>query len=224
MAAYNWAMCIFSFVTFVLASQVLWDTPLYTNDCNLLFGKPLWPTLCKLFYWSKFVEYLDTFFHYVRGVPVTYLHWIHHIGASANLWFLVVYGGEPGWIFVCLNSFIHTAMYAYYALSLGKSGDSKCLTTSKPLVTLLQIVQFFSGFYFLWQYPRKVPCFRKNPYQMLGVYYYTWTYVGLVLLLFINFFIRTYLCRAKKSRDARHKKPTEQGKVNGDKPSKSKQK
>jgi len=30
---------------------------------------------------------------------------------------------------------------------------------------------------------------------MIGVYYYTWTYVGLVLLMFIHFFIRSYLCR-----------------------------
>jgi len=134
-----------------------------------------------------------------------------------------VYGGEPGWIFVWLNSFIHTAMYSYYALSLGKSGESKCLNTCKPLITLLQIIQFLSGFYFLWQYPRTVSCFRKNPYQMIGIYYYTWTYVGLVLLLFINFFIRTYLCRAKRSsHDSRHKKPKEQGKVNGEKPAKPK--
>jgi len=200
MAAYNWAMCLFSFVIFALASLVLWDTPLYTEDCDLLFSKPLWPHLCRAFYWSKFIEYLDTFFHYVKGGPVSYLHWVHHIGASVNLWFLVVYQGEPGWIFVWLNSFIHVMMYWYYAKSLSKSGEDKCLESFKPVITLLQILQFLSGFYFLWQYPRTVKCFKRNAYQMIGVYYYTWAYVGLVLLLFLNFFLRTYLCRSKRSR------------------------
>jgi hypothetical protein len=91
-------------------------------------------------------------------------------------------------------------MYWYYAKSLSKSGESKLLNLFKPVITFLQIAQFITGFYFLWQYPRTVPCFRKDAYKMIGIYYYTWTYVGLVLLLFINFFLRTYLCRGKKPR------------------------
>jgi len=200
MAGYNWLMCLFSLVIFVLSMQTLLEIELYTENCDLLFSKPLWPHLCYAFYISKFVEYLDTFFHYVKGSPVSYLHWVHHIGAAANLWFLVEYGGEPGWIFVCLNSFVHILMYAYYALSLSKSGENKCLEMCKPVVTLLQIIQFIFGFYCLWQYPRQVSCFRKNAQQMIGIYYYTWCYVGLVLLLFLNFFLQTYLCRKKSSR------------------------
>jgi len=199
MAAYNWVMCIFSAIIFVASSFILWDTPLYTNDCHLLYSRPWWPEICKAFYWSKFVEYLDTFFNYVRGGPVTYLHWIHHIGASVNLWFLIAYKGEPGWIFVWLNSCVHILMYCYYALSISH-GDSKFLSFAKPFVTFLQIAQFITGFTFLWQYPRRVPCFRHDAYKMIGVYYYTWTYVGLVLLLFINFFLRSYLCPKKSSR------------------------
>jgi len=211
MAAYNWVMCIFSLATFVAASFVLKDTPLYTNDCHLLYSKPWWPEICKAFYLSKFVEYLDTFFHYVKGGPVTYLHWIHHIGASVNLWFLIVYKGEPGWIFVWLNSFIHIVMYWYYAQSLSKSGESKFLNLFKPIITFMQIAQFVTGFYFLWQYPRKVPCFRHDAYKMIGIYYYTWAYVGLVLLLFINFFLQTYLFR-KRSRQAHGGKQVKQKK------------
>jgi len=207
MAFYNWAMCIFSLVTFVAASFILKDTPLYTNQCEILYSRPWWPEICKAFYWSKFIEYLDTFFQYVAGRPISYLHWFHHIGASINLWFLLSYKSEPGWIFVWLNSFIHTFMYFYYAQTLSK-GESKFLNWFKPIVTLMQIGQFFTGFYFLWQYPRKCPCFRHDVYKMIGAYYYTWTYVGLVLLMFIHFFIRSYLCATKKPRtpDARNGK------------------
>jgi len=62
MAVYNWILCVFSAITFVAASLVLIDTPLYTNDCDILFSRRWWPEICKAFYWSKFIEYLDTFF------------------------------------------------------------------------------------------------------------------------------------------------------------------
>jgi len=42
---------------------------------------------------------------------------------------------------------------------------------------------------------------------MIGAYYYTWTYVGLVLLMFIHFFIRSYLCSTKKPRTGDARKP-----------------
>jgi len=90
-------------------------------------------------------------------------------------------------------------MYFYYAQTLSK-GESKLLNIFKPILTFMQIAQFVLGFYFLWQYPRKVPCFRHDVYKMIVAYYYTWTYVGLVLLMFIHFFIRTYLCPTKKPR------------------------
>jgi len=199
MAVYNYLMCFYSVVTFVLSSYVLWHTQLFTNDCNILFRNRMFVILTKGFYYSKFVEYLDTFFLYVKNSPVSYLHWIHHIGASVNLWFLIVYEGEPGWVFVWLNSFIHTMMYWYFATTLYARCD--CF---KPFITISQIAQFLTGFAFLWIYPRKVPCFRQDKYRMIGIYYYTWFYVGIVLLLFLNFFVRTYL---QKKPDKRQNGP-----------------
>jgi len=210
MAGYNYVMSIYSLITFVLSSLALWRIPLYTNDCNRLTQDPLFLWVSIVFYWSKFVEYFDTLFLYVRGVPVTYLHWFHHIGAAVNLFFGIKYNGEALWIFVWLNSFIHILMYWYYAASIFRTNEKGLIDTLKPFVTLIQIVQFNTGFYFLYQYPRKVPCWKRDHFRMIGVYYYTWFYVGGVLLLFVNFFIRSYLCpkKSNKSRKSLSVTPT----------------
>jgi len=94
-------------------------------------------------------------------------------------------------------------MYWYYAASINRKSEKKSLIdTLKPLMTLIQIIQFNAGFYFLYQYPRKVPCWKRDSYRMVGVYYYTWFYVGIVLILFLNFFLQTYLFRPKSTKKA----------------------
>jgi len=202
MAAYNYVLCIYSLVTFLVSAYALSRNALHTNDCSIVMKDPVFYWVTVVFYWSKFVEYFDSFFLYVRGVPVTYLHWFHHIGAAFSLNFGIQYGAEPVWIFVCLNSFVHTIMYWYYASSVLRTAENGILGILKPYITLIQIIQFNLGFYFIWAYPRRVPCFKNDPFRMIGVYYYTWFYVGIVLLLFLNFFIQTY-CSSK-----RHSKKT----------------
>lgn len=55
----------------------------------------------------------DTFFILVmqkKGQQVTWLQYLHHIGAAIDMYALYICGGEPVWIFVTFNSFIHTIM------------------------------------------------------------------------------------------------------------------
>jgi len=198
MAAYNYLMSVYSLITFLVSSYALSHHTLYASDCSILVQDSIFYWATVAFYWSKFVEYFDTLFLYVRGVPVTYLHWFHHIGAAFSLNFGLQYGAEPLWIFVWLNSFVHTIMYWYYAASVLRTSEKGLLGILKPYITLIQIIQFNAGFYFIWAYPRRVPCFKSDPFQMITVYYYTWFYVGIVLLLFLNFFIQTYVCSSKK--------------------------
>jgi len=198
MATYNYVMSVYSLVTFILCSYALARNPLHSSDCELLMRNPLFYGVTLVFYWSKIVEYLDSFFLYVRGVPVSYLHWFHHIGAAFTLRLGLNYEAEPLWIFVWLNSFVHTIMYWYYASSVIRTKEKGIMDILKPYITVIQIIQFNCGFYYVWPYPRRVPCFKADPFQMLGVYYFTWFYVGIVLLLFLNFFIQTYMCSSKK--------------------------
>jgi len=217
MIGYNWLMCLFSVIIFALTSRSLLATKLYTNDCKLLWRDDVYAWCVKLFYWSKFFEYLDTFWLYVMNKPVTYLQWFHHIGAAYNMWGAVHFQSEASWIFVWLNSLIHTIMYCYYANTVNqdpndkKSLKAKIIKIVKPFVTSIQIVQFVVGFTFLYQY-RTIPCLLNNKQHMIGVYYFTWFYVGTVLLLFLNFYIRSYLFPSKRTDRENGERPHGKGK------------
>jgi len=213
MAGYNWFLCLFSLGCFVASGSVLYQTPLYTGDCTLLETKPLYSFTRKIFYLSKFLEYTDTLFLYVMNKRISYLQWIHHIGAAWLMWCAGEYKSEASWIFVHFNSFIHTFMYLYYALSLSPN-KSKKLDFFKPIVTSAQIVQFLAGFFFLYKY-RNIPCFVTDGLQMFGVYYHTWVYVGTVLALFINFYIRNYCCKKKPAKAKAEKAENGQSHSNG---------
>jgi hypothetical protein len=212
MAGYNWCLCLFSLGCFISSASVLYRTTLYTEDCLLLDSQPVYAFTRKIFYYSKFVEYADTLFLYVMNRPISYLQWVHHIGAAWLMFCAGHFRAEPSWIFVHFNSFIHTFMYLYYALSLAPK-KWKGLDFFKPIVTSAQIVQFLTGFAFLYGY-RNVKCFRNDGTRMFGVYYHTWAYVGVVLLLFINFYIRNYCMKSKKPRQPKGDAAVE---VNGNK-------
>jgi len=190
MWAYNVLMSLFSFACFVAMVMVVTDLPLFTEDCAMYFRDS------QIFYWtvyafyiSKFVEYLDTVFLIVMGRQVTWLQWLHHLGAAVNLWTLFTSRGEPVWIFVLFNSFIHTIMYAYYACSIRKIN-----ILPKTLITSMQIAQFLYGFRQLYYY-KDVSCFVNDPVRMWGTWYYTWAYVSMVLGLFLNFFLVNYVIK-----------------------------
>jgi len=210
MAGYNLFMSVLSMCMFVVSAKALYETPLYTENCPLLFSNESFRVTTKIFYFTKFIEYADTFWLYVMNKPVTWLQWFHHIGAAMLMWEAVREEQEVAWIFVVLNSFIHTFMYLYYALSLNTKSKSRFLECVKPYVTSAQIVQFLTGFYFVYKYP-KVKCFYNNTRAMLGTYYFTWLYVGTVLLLFLNFYARTY-CKCGRRKG---KKVAEANGVNG---------
>jgi len=213
MAGYNWFMAILSLGMFCASFSVMYKTPLFSDHCALLLTHRVYKITQTVFYLTKFIEYLDTFWLYVMNKPITWLQWFHHIGAAGLMFCAEKYHSDSSWIFVNFNSFIHTFMYSYYALSLQRAESTKksFLDTVKPLVTSSQIVQFLTGFYFLYQY-RKVQCYVTDPYVMIGVYYHTWAYVGGVLLLFLNFYVRTYCKCGKKPRKDKEEKA---GKQNG---------
>jgi hypothetical protein len=60
----------------------------------------------------------------------------------------------------------------------------------------LQILQFSSGFFILWEY-RHIPCFGSDAVRMFGTFYFTYFYVGAVLMLFMHFFYVNYLKPSK---------------------------
>ena len=119
MLSYNAVLSVFSAVCFVKIASAMWRGTLYSEDCALFYSDPDVQWVAKIFHLSKYVEFVDTIFLIMNGRNVAWLHYIHHIGAPVNLALARASGMESVWIFIFLNSFIHTCMYAYYALSLG---------------------------------------------------------------------------------------------------------
>jgi hypothetical protein len=196
--SYNLAMSLYSLVTFVLMiasiQQLYADgTGLYGNDCKAAFSQPLFRNLVKVFYWSKFIEYMDTMFLIVKGKPVSILQSFHHIGAPWDMWIFIMHENEATWIFVLFNSLIHTIMYGYYGCTLFKIHVPKII---KGSITSLQILQFVTGFTLVWPY-KNIACYGENHYLMFG-FYFNYFYVGTVLALFMNFYYHNYLSQSKR--------------------------
>ena len=198
MITYNVLMAVFSLACFVATTTALgWDrgygapllawagdkpAPLYGDTCPApVFSSKLFMLAAKSFYYSKYIEYLDTAWLVLKGKPVSFLQTFHHFGAPWDVYLGLVFENEGLWIFMFLNAFIHTIMYTYYALTA--AGVSY---PAKPLITLMQIVQFLAGFTVVWPY-KDVACFRADQGKMVS-WVFNYAYVGGVLLLFMHFF------------------------------------
>lgn len=63
-----------------------------------------------IFYLSKFYEVLDTFIILAKGKFGSTLQTYHHAGAMLCMWAGMRYMSAPIWMFVLVNSFIHSLM------------------------------------------------------------------------------------------------------------------
>eukprot|EP00457_Paulinella_chromatophora_P011970 gb/GEZN01012139.1/.p1 GENE.gb/GEZN01012139.1/~~gb/GEZN01012139.1/.p1 ORF type:complete len:283 (-),score=42.37 gb/GEZN01012139.1/:220-1068(-) len=198
MKAYNILMSLFSFLIFLAGARALYITPIRTEDCGLFMRDPVWNYAVYAFYISKYVEYADTFFIYLMNKPVSFLQWFHHIGAAASLYLFYWYNAETAWIFTVFNSFIHTIMYYYFSLTVTTTDPKlkKKLNAFRPMMTAMQLVQFFSGCYICYSY-RKVLCLTSDPALFIASYYFPYCYVYMLVVLFAHFFIKEYVCPKK---------------------------
>merc|ERR1711994_666140 len=81
---------------------------------------PLYHKISYQFYISKYIEFLDTFFLILMKRPISYLQFLHHLGAPFALGTLITTKNEILWIGIILNGFIHSIMYTYYSLCIKK--------------------------------------------------------------------------------------------------------
>ncbi|CAH3106609.1 unnamed protein product [Pocillopora meandrina] len=143
--------------------------------------------VCYVYWMSKFVEYFDTFFFILRkkNNQVSFLHVYHH-ASMCVLWWMVC-KWVPAYFGATCNSFVHVIMYAYYGLS-AIGPQMRPYLWWKRYITKLQLTQFavviVSGFFSLLDHGCKYPTWAK--WVMV---FYTFIMMG----LFINFYIKTYL-------------------------------
>ncbi|CAH1373746.1 unnamed protein product [Tenebrio molitor] len=103
-------------------------------------------TLSYYFYFIKVIELVETLMFILRKKynQVSPLHVYHHVSTLALAWFFArYYAGGLASFSMMLNSSIHVLMYSYYFISsLGQFWQKK-INKWKPIITVLQMVQFF---------------------------------------------------------------------------------
>ena len=159
--------------------------------------------LLWLFYVSKVWDFWDTIFIVVgkKWRQLSFLHVYHHITIFLFYWLNtnVMYDGDV-YLTVFLNGFIHTVMYTYYFICM----HTKVPETGKSLpiwwkssLTLLQLIQFVTmmsqGTYLL---VTKCP---TQPPRVVAAYV---GYILSLFILFVQFFIASYMTPKKKKKEA----------------------
>ncbi|XP_065288453.1 very long chain fatty acid elongase AAEL008004-like [Dermacentor albipictus] len=157
--------------------------------------------IMRLVWWYCLVrvaDFLDTLFFVLRkkNSQITFLHVSHHAFIVFSGWFYMNFGtdGQPD-IGVSVNAFVHVIMYSYYFLAALGSSVQKYLWWKRYL-TQLQIVQFIGlkmhlsiTLFYDCGYPRSLALFALSQ-----------GFFG--LLLFINFYVRNYVLRMTRGKEA----------------------
>ncbi|CAG2168269.1 unnamed protein product [Oppiella nova] len=140
---------------------------------------------------SKALELIDTVFIVLRKQKLLTLHWVHHCLTLSYSWY--VFGDVPAtarWM-VNMNFLIHSLMYTYYACKAFRIAIPRVVNIS---ITSLQIIQMLYGLYINIQVLvyklTEQPCDAHISVALTGTSLY-----GLFFILFINFFVRTYLLK-----------------------------
>lgn len=193
----------FSLVMKVVASHQArnpnmgWVDAFYLTNCDhdsLLWTDNDFGTWVYHFYMSKYWEFPDTWISLLRGREPIFLQTFHHAGIVLLMWsFCASHNNTMGICVTVLNSFIHTIMYSYYAMS---AANVRFPDWIKPLITIAQLTQFVTGILYstptYWM-PR---CHTDATWwTQFAVNMYT-----LVLIaLFADFGNKTYFSKSKET-------------------------
>lgn len=144
---------------------------------------------------SKAPELVDTLFIVLRQRRLINLHWIHHTLTLVYSWFAFPDVPSTARWMVNMNVFIHTLMYSYYALAAMKVRIPRQVNV---VLTTMQIAQMFVGLYI------NADCLRRKlsgiPTDLsLSVALSGFSLYFLFFLLFVNFFVKTYLVPASST-------------------------
>lgn len=199
MLLYNLGVTLLSFYMFYELVSATWPGD-YSFYCQDIHGVPevdkkvinaLW-----WYYFSKFIEFMDTFFFILRknNHQITFLHIYHH-ASMLNIWWFVMNYIPAGHSYFgpLLNCFVHVVMYSYYGLS--SIPAVRPYLWWKKYITQLQLIQFFLTVFHtmcavIW------PCGFSLRWLCFQI-----SYMFTLIILFSNFYFQTY----KKARGSSRK-------------------
>ncbi|XP_068762372.1 very long chain fatty acid elongase 4-like [Montipora capricornis] len=146
---YNFAMVILSaWMVYEFIASVV-DIPNFDYFCEPMHyvrgDKRLnrLARICYIYWLSKFVEALDTFFFILRkkNNQVSFLHVYHHAFMCFLWWMISKYIPGETYFGAAVNCFVHVVMYAYYGLS-AIGPQMQPYLGWKAHITKLQLTQF----------------------------------------------------------------------------------
>ncbi|KAI9274193.1 ELO family [Sporodiniella umbellata] len=188
---HNLLLSIYSFVTFVYATRALYKgySTQSVHDAYCDVNGVIWDEglgyWAYLFYLSKFYEVVDTAIIILKGRRSSLLQTYHHSGAMITMWAGVRYQSTPIWLFVFMNSFIHSIMYMYYAFtSIGFHPPGKSYLTTMQITQFLVGITAGSSYLFI---PNCLSTFSERFAVYVNV-----SYLFPLTWLFVDFARRTY--------------------------------
>ncbi|XP_073347469.1 elongation of very long chain fatty acids protein 1a [Pagrus major] len=196
MIVYNLSMVLLN--AYIVCEFMLagWGTT-YTWRCDLIdySSSPQALRMIKvawLFYFSKYIELLDTVFFVLRKKQsqITFLHVFHHSFMPWTWWWGITLTpvGGMGSFHALVNACVHVIMYFYYGLSAAGPRFQKYLWWKKYM-TAIQLTQFVLISVHISQYYFMEKCDYQNPLWILLI----WMYGTFFFLLFSNFWLQAYI-------------------------------
>jgi elongation of very long chain fatty acids protein 6 len=194
---WNAGLCVFSIVATVRGGPELLfllaqPDGVYRAVCDRVthnYATSFWLLMIVL---SKVVELGDTAFIVLRKQKLIVLHWYHHAATLLMCWYGHIYH-DPFGRFLMVNTFVHSFMYAYYALRALKVQIPRKLSMALTTLQILQIAFCgYANYVSMSAMSHGLPCNRDWEYIYIAV-----GVVFSVLILFINFYISTYFGRKK---------------------------
>ncbi|KAJ3155509.1 hypothetical protein HDU89_006472 [Geranomyces variabilis] len=192
---------------------VIYNHGLLWAICDQAAYSPRIEMLYYINYLIKYYEFTDTMFLVLKKKKLEFLHVYHHSMTMALCFFELEGRTSVSWVPVTLNLFVHVIMYYYYART---AVSSKPVWWKKHLTTL-QIVQFvidlFAIYLATYIYLSSDPYAGILPNFNLGKCSGRPMAAGIgcfilssYLLLFVQFFIKTYQhSKGKKAAAAKAK-------------------
>ncbi|XP_030630326.1 elongation of very long chain fatty acids protein 1a [Chanos chanos] len=217
MVAYNFGMVAFNAYIVFEFLMAGWGTT-FTWRCDLIDPSSTPQALrmvrvAWLFYFSKYIELLDTVFFVLRKKhsQITFLHVFHHSFMPWTWWWGITLtpAGGMGSFHAMVNATVHVIMYTYYGLSAAGPRFQKYLWWKK-YITAIQLTQFvlvsihISQYYFM----------EKCDYQVPIFIHLIWMYGMFFFVLFSHFWIQAYT-KGNRLPVSHVEKPKQNGFTNG---------
>ena len=130
-------------ITISICSWFIFFVTLYEN-CNLLNYSGLvcsnhHNSMITLFYYLKYIEWMDTIFLVIKKKNLSFLHYFHHMIVPLFVYANYAFVNTAGQSYVIMsNSLAHGLMYWYYAYP-------KELKRYSKMVTFVQTIQHFGA-------------------------------------------------------------------------------